>query len=54
MSYYFAKFKENPCVGTDVHTPLKFSMKLGESILCIAVGKVNFQSTCLVNKDAKS
>ena len=22
MSYIYAKFKENPCVGTDVRTPL--------------------------------
>ena len=21
LSYYYAKFKENPCVGTDVSTP---------------------------------
>ena len=23
MSHYYAKFKENPCVGTDASTPLK-------------------------------
>ena len=22
MSHYYAKFKENPCVGTDASTPL--------------------------------
>ena len=24
MSHYYAKFKENPCVGTDASTPLYF------------------------------
>ena len=23
MSYYYAKFEENPCVGTDESTPLR-------------------------------
>ena len=26
MSYKYAKFKENPCVGIDVSTPLKGEM----------------------------
>ena len=25
MSHYYAKFKENPCVGTDASTPLSYS-----------------------------
>ena len=24
MSHYYAKFKENPCVGTDASTPFRF------------------------------
>ena len=31
MSHYYAKFKENPCVGTDASTPFK----LGISSFCI-------------------
>ena len=27
MSHYYAKFKENPCVGTDASTPLVFIIK---------------------------
>ena len=27
MSYSYAKFKENPCVGTDVSTPISFPTK---------------------------
>ena len=26
MSHYYAKFKENPCVGTDASTPLQYSV----------------------------
>ena len=26
MSHYYAKFKENPCVGTDASTPFKISL----------------------------
>ena len=28
MSYYYAKFKENSCVGTDASTPLKTPIKI--------------------------
>ena len=27
MSYYYAKFEENPCVGTDESTPFQVGLK---------------------------
>ena len=31
MSHYYAKFKENPCVGTDASTPFskEYNLELG-------------------------
>ena len=31
LSYKYAKFKENPCVGTDVSTPLGENGEAGEN-----------------------
>ena len=31
MSHYYAKFKENPCVGTDASTPLNNAEKLSQN-----------------------
>ena len=31
MSHYYAKFKENPCVGTDASTPFKY---IGATKVC--------------------
>ena len=31
MSHFYAKFKENPCVGTDARTPLHKNQKSGRN-----------------------
>ena len=37
MSHHYAKFKENPCVGTDASTPLFFDIKnhIGASVFLL-------------------
>ena len=39
MSYLYAKFKENPCVGTDVSTPCVKELILGSIDLGLQMGK---------------
>ena len=40
MSYYYAKFKENPCVGTDESTPFE------KFIILKQLPKVKHQNCC--------
>ena len=37
MSHYYAKFKENPCVGTDASTPFNFLL-VGFTLLLRYIG----------------
>ena len=48
MSHYHAKFKENPCVGTDARTPLQ-KMTISNSVSALRL-EISCKSSVGVNK----